>query len=52
MEERIQMMLLSYDLEDILLDNDITEEYVLKWLIENDLVRPEDYFEEERDGKV
>lgn len=52
MEERIRMMLLSYDLSDILMDNDITEEYVLEWLIENDLVKPEDYFEEERDGRV
>lgn len=44
-EDKIKMLLDSYDLDDLLNDNDITEEYVLTWLIENDMVDLDDYFD-------
>ncbi len=44
MEERIELLLMSYSLEDILEENDITEEYVLTLLVEDGKVDLEDYF--------
>ena len=46
MEHKLKFLLDSYGLEELLEDNDITDEYVLTWLIENDMILPEDYFEE------
>lgn len=45
MEERIDMLLSSYSLEELIEQNDITEEIVLEILINRGLVKLEDYFE-------
>ena len=47
MQEKIDMLLLSYSLSDLLEDNDVSEEYVLLWLLENELINLEDYFNQE-----
>lgn len=43
-EQQIEMLLMSYELTDLLEDNDISEEYVLELLIELNLIKLEDYF--------
>lgn len=44
MEDQIKLLLLSYSLEEILEDNDLTEEYVLSLLIEQGEIDLERYF--------
>lgn len=44
MEEKINILLSSYSLEELIEDNDITEETVVEILINRGLIRLEDYF--------
>ncbi len=46
MDDKIKMLLDSYDLEFLLDENDITDEYVLRWLLDNDMLELTDYFDE------
>lgn len=46
MEERVKLLLSSYSLEELIEENDITEEAVLEILINRGLVRLEDYFDD------
>ena len=46
MQERIELLLMSYDLEDLLEKHDITEEYVLTWLVDNGMIDLKEYFED------
>lgn len=43
-EEQLELLILSYGLEKILEDHDIEQEYVLKLLIEEELVDGDRYF--------
>lgn len=47
MEERIDMLLSSYSLEELIEQNDVTEEIVLEILINRGLIKLEDYFEDD-----
>lgn len=50
MEQMIKMLLDSYGLEELLEENDITEEVVVEILINRKLISLEDYFDlEEQD---
>lgn len=50
MEQMIKMLLDSYGLEELLEENDITEEVVVEILINRKLINLEDYFDlEEQD---
>jgi len=46
-DEQLELLILSYGLEKILEDNDIEQEYVLRWLIEEAMIDADKYFEEE-----
>ena len=45
-EQQIELLLMSYSLEDILEDNDITQEYVVALLVEEGLINLRRYFSE------
>lgn len=45
MEQMIKMLLDSYGLEELLEENDITEEVVVEILINRKLINLEDYFD-------
>ena len=45
MDQQIDMLLMSYELSDLLEENDVTEEYVVKLLIDLKLIKLEDYFD-------
>lgn len=45
MEQMIKMLLDSYGLEELLEENDITEEAVVEILINRKLINLEDYFD-------
>lgn len=45
MEQMIKMLLDSYGLEELLEENDITEEVVVEILINRRLINLEDYFD-------
>lgn len=49
MEQQVNMLLASYDLETLLEENDITEESVVEMLINQGLINLEDYFEYDED---
>lgn len=49
MEQQVNMLLASYDLETLLEENDITEECVVEMLINQGLINLEDYFEYDED---
>lgn len=44
LDQQVELLLMSYKLTDLLEDNDITEEYVVRLLIEEELIDLEDYF--------
>lgn len=44
MDERIELLLMSYDLTTLLEENDIEESYVLELLIDLKLISLGDYF--------
>lgn len=44
-DQQLTMLVNSYGIEQVLLDNDIEQEYVLKLLIEEELLDLDDYFE-------
>lgn len=46
MEERVKLLLSSYSLEELIEENDVTEEAVLEILINRGLVKLEDYFDD------
>ena len=46
MEQKIKLLLLSYTLEELLEENDITEEFVLTFLVEEGMVDLGDYFDD------
>jgi len=46
MEQQINMLLTSYGLEELLEENDITEEVVVEILINRALINLEDYFDD------
>ena len=43
-EEQIELLLMSYELTELLEENDIEETYVLELLIEQGLINMKDYF--------
>lgn len=45
-ENRIKVLLASYSLEDLLEENDITEEAVVTMLLDAGLINLENYFED------
>jgi len=47
-EEQISMLAMSYGLEQLLLDHDIEQEYVIKLLIEEEILKDlGEYFDKE-----
>ena len=46
-DEQLELIILSYGLEKILEDNDIEQEYVLRWLIEEEMIDAIQYFDKE-----
>jgi hypothetical protein len=46
MEDKVKMLLNSYDLEELLEDNDLTEEFVLELLINLGYIEIERYFDD------
>lgn len=49
-ETKINLLLTSYSLEDLLEDNGITEEFVVDLLVRRGFIDLEDYFETEDEG--
>lgn len=47
MEDRINLLLTSYSIEDLLEENDITDEAVVEMLINRGLINLEDYFDDD-----
>jgi hypothetical protein len=48
-EAEIKLLLDSYGLEGLLEENDITQEYVVKLLFREKMIKRSDFFEEEED---
>jgi hypothetical protein len=46
MEAKIQLLLASYSLEEILEECDVTPEFVLEWLHKRGTIDLEDFFDE------
>jgi len=44
MEEQINLLLSSYSLEELIEENDITEEIVIEILVNRGLIKLEEYF--------
>jgi len=44
MDEQIELLLMSYSLDQLCDDNDIDREFILRYLIEEGMVNLEDYF--------
>ncbi len=44
MDEKIELLLTSYSLLELLEENDIEEKFVLTWLVENSMIKLKDYF--------
>ena len=42
--DKVQTLALYYPLDDILTQNDIEVEYILRWLVEEKMIDIEDYF--------
>jgi hypothetical protein len=47
MEDRVTMLLNSYGLEELLEDNDLTEEFVLGLLVDLGYIEMERYFDDD-----
>ena len=48
-DEQLELLIMSYGIEKILEDHDIEQEYVLKMLIEEELVNGTRYFDDMED---
>jgi len=49
MDGKIAMLAMSQSLDDLCIDNDIDPEIVIRWMVMEGFLEPDDYFEYEED---
>lgn len=47
MEDKLNLLLASYTLEELMEENDVTDYIVVDWMVRKGLIKLEDYFEYE-----